>query len=117
MHSASAGGRGTRMAHRIGILGLGVMGERMLRNMRQHPAFAVVAAWDPAAAALDRLSQLQPTARAAVDAAALVADPAVECVYIAAPPSQHLPPAHLPFDPGKAALCGKHPATAPPAAR
>ncbi len=105
------------MAHRIGILGLGVMGERMLRNMRQHPAFAVVAAWDPAAAALDRLSQLQPTARAAVDAAALVADPAVECVYIAAPPSQHLAHAHLAFDHGKAVFCEKPLATDLAAAR
>jgi predicted dehydrogenase len=105
------------MAHRIGILGLGVMGERMLRNMRAHPAFEVVAAWDPTAAALEKLSQLQPTAHAAADAAALVADPAVECVYIAAPPSLHLEHANLAFDHGKAVFCEKPLATDLAAAR
>jgi predicted dehydrogenase len=105
------------MAHRIGILGLGVMGERMLRNMRKHPAFAVVAAWDPAAAALDKLSRIEPGARAAADAAALVADPAVDCVYIAAPPSLHLDHAHLAFDHGKAVFCEKPLATDLAAAR
>jgi predicted dehydrogenase len=105
------------MAHRIGILGLGIMGERMLRNMRDHPAFTVVAAWDPAGAALDKLGQLGPTARAAGDAAALVADPAVDCVYIAAPPAAHLGHAHLAFDHGKAVFCEKPLATNLAAAR
>lgn len=99
------------MAHRIGILGLGIMGERMLRNMRGHSAFTIAAAWDPAAAALAKLDQLAPTARAAADAAALVADPAIDCVYIAAPPAAHLGYAHLAFDHGKAVLCEKPLAT------
>jgi len=99
------------MAHRIGILGLGIMGERMLRNMRDHSGFAVAAAWDPAAAALDKLSQLVPAARAAADPAALVEDPAVDCVYIASPPASHLGHAHLAFDRGKAVFCEKPLAT------
>jgi predicted dehydrogenase len=105
------------MAHRIGMLGLGIMGERMLRNMREHPAFTVVAAWDPAGAALDKLGDLLPAARAAGDAAALVADPAVDCVYIAAPPASHLGHAHLAFDHGKAVFCEKPLATNLAAAR
>jgi predicted dehydrogenase len=105
------------MAHRIGILGLGVMGERMLRNMRGHPAFEVVAAWDPAPGTLDKLSELQPAARPASDAAALIADPAVTCVYIAAPPAAHLAHAHLAFDHGKAVFCEKPLATDLVAAR
>jgi predicted dehydrogenase len=105
------------MAHGIGILGLGVMGERMLRNLREHPAFTVVAAWDPAEAALDKLGRLATQARAAADAAALVADPAVQCVYIAAPPSHHLAHAHLAFDHGKAVFCEKPLATDLAAAR
>lgn len=105
------------MAHGIGILGLGVMGERMLRNMGQHPAFDVVAAWDPAPAALGKLSRWRPTARAVRDAAALVADPAVECVYIATPPSRHLDHADLAFDHGKAVFCEKPLATDLVAAR
>jgi len=105
------------MAHRIGILGLGIMGERMLRNMAQHPAFDVVAAWDPAPPALAKLSRWRPTARALPDAAALIADPAVECVYIAAPPSRHLEHAHLAFDHGKRVFCEKPLATDLVAAR
>jgi predicted dehydrogenase len=105
------------MAHRIGILGLGIMGERMLRNMRDHSAFTIAAAWDPSAAALDRLSQLAPAARAAADPAALVADPAVDCVYIASPPAAHLGHAHLAFDHGKAVFCEKPLATDLAAAR
>ncbi|HEX7967526.1 MAG TPA: Gfo/Idh/MocA family oxidoreductase [Stellaceae bacterium] len=90
------------MAHRIGILGLGEMGERMLRRMKEHPAFAVVAAWDPAPEAAEALRRLQPAARWAGDDAALAGDPAIDCVYIATPPAHHLAAAHLAFDHGKA---------------
>jgi predicted dehydrogenase len=105
------------MAHRIGILGLGIMGERMLRNMGDHPAFTVTAAWDPAGASLDKLGQLMPTARAVADAASLVTDAAVDCVYIAAPPASHLGHAHLAFDHGKTVFCEKPLATDLGAAR
>ena len=90
------------MAHRIGILGLGDMGERMLRRMREHPGFEVVAAWDPAPDAAETLRRLLPAARWAGDAAALAGDPAIDCVYIATPPARHLAAAHLAFDHGKA---------------
>ena len=43
------------MAHGIGIIGLGVMGQRMLASLAHHPGFAVVAASDPSPDALDRL--------------------------------------------------------------
>lgn len=95
------------MAHRIGIIGLGVMGERMLRNMGKHPAFAVAAAWDPAESAARKLKALQPSARFLPNAAALASDPEIDCVYIAAPPASHLAYADLAFDRGKAVFCEK----------
>jgi predicted dehydrogenase len=95
------------MAHRIGIIGLGVMGERMLRNMAKHGGFAVVAAWDPVEETRQKLGAIAPAARFLGDAAALVGDDAVDCVYIAAPPASHLGYANLAFDRGKAVFCEK----------
>ncbi len=105
------------MTHRIGIIGLGVMGERMLRNMSAHPAFAVTAAWDPSPGAAEKLGQLRREARLARDAADLVADPAVDCVYIAAPPAAHLAYCDLAFDHDKAVFCEKPLAVALPESR
>ena len=99
------------MAHRIGILGLGSMGERMARSMRQHAGFAVVAACDPDPGAAAKLARLAPQARLVADAAELAADPAVDCLYIAAPPARHLAHARLAFDRGKAVFCEKPLAT------
>ena len=95
------------MAHGIGIIGLGVMGERMLRNMEKHPAFAVAAAWDPAPATAAKLRTIAPNTRLARDAAELIADERVGCVYIAAPPSTHLGYAAAAFSAGKAVFCEK----------
>jgi len=95
------------MAHGIGIIGLGVMGERMLRNMGKHPAFAVRAAWDPGPAAADKLREIAPSTRLARDAAELIADERVACVYIAAPPAAHLAYAEAAFSAGKVVFCEK----------
>ena len=35
------------MTFRVGIIGLGIMGQRMLSNMAVHDAFDVVAVFDP----------------------------------------------------------------------
>jgi predicted dehydrogenase len=95
------------MAHGIGIIGLGVMGERMLRNMGKHPAFAVAAAWDPAPAAAEKLRAVAPNTRFARDAADLIVDERVDCLYIAAPPGTHLGYAAAAFSAGKAVFCEK----------
>jgi predicted dehydrogenase len=95
------------MAHGIGIIGLGVMGERMLRNLQKHPAFTVVSAWDPAGGAARKLAAIEPRARFARDAVDVAGDPGVACVYIASPPAGHLACAELAFDHGKAVLAEK----------
>jgi predicted dehydrogenase len=105
------------VAHRIGIIGLGFMGEWMLRRAGRHPDLAVVAGWDPAPHAAATLRSLLPEARFARDAADLVADPAVTCVYIAAPPDTHLAYANLAFDHGKAVFSEPPFATDPAACR
>ncbi|HZB92561.1 MAG TPA: Gfo/Idh/MocA family oxidoreductase [Stellaceae bacterium] len=95
------------MAHRIGIIGLGVMGERMLRNLTKHGGFAVAAAWDPDPAAAQRLGAVEPAARFARDADELIGARDVDCVYIASPPATHLAYAERAFDHGKAVFCEK----------
>src|SRR5262249_28420173 len=84
-----------------------VMGERMLRNMGKHPAFAVAAAWDPGRATAEKLRAIAPDTRFARDAADLIADQRIGCVYVAAPPRVHLAYAAAAPSAGKAVFCEK----------
>lgn len=95
------------MAHRIGIIGAGIMGRRMADRIAAHENFTLVAAWDPDAAALAELRRTHPAASPARDAASLCARADVDCVYIAAPPAHHASNANLAFDNGKAVFCEK----------
>jgi predicted dehydrogenase len=95
------------MAHQIGIIGLGIMGQRMLNSMAAHDGFEVAVAWDPSAEAMDALAKDRPQIRRAGSAEALIADPAIDCVYIASPPTSHLAYAMASFDAGKAVFCEK----------
>lgn len=68
----------------VAIIGLGIMGRRMLEYMNQHDAFTPVALWDPDPDACRAAQQQCPqadiasSADAAIDAAALI--------YLACPP-------------------------------
>ena len=95
------------MAHRIGLIGAGIMGRRMADRVAAHPRFVLAAAWDPDRAALDRLLQAHSGAAAVGDARMLVAHDDVDCVYIASPPASHASHAHAAFDRGKAVFCEK----------
>jgi len=95
------------MACGIGIIGLGVMGERMLANMTAHGGHRVVAAWDPSPTARARLAEEHPAVDVAPKAEALAADPAIDCIYIASPPASHLSYAALAFAARKAVFCEK----------
>jgi predicted dehydrogenase len=95
------------MAHRIGIIGAGIMGRRMADRVAAHRGFALVAAWDPDPAAVAGLRQAHPSVAAAADATALCARDDIDCVYVAAPPARHATHVHAAFDRGKAAFCEK----------
>jgi len=73
---------------RLGIIGLGIMGERLMRAALAHGATDVVAVWDPSADALARLAGITPTLTMAASAEAVIA--ASEAVYVASPPSSHI---------------------------
>jgi predicted dehydrogenase len=95
------------MAHGIGIIGLGIMGERMLATMTTHGGHRVVSAWDPSPTAMARLKAQHPDVWAVASAEALITDPAIRCVYIASPPASHLAHAGLAFAGGKVVFSEK----------
>jgi predicted dehydrogenase len=95
------------MAHGIGIIGLGIMGQRMLASLGHHPGFVVVAAWDPAAEALDRLRRDHPAIVGERSAQALAARADIVALYIASPPVSHPAYVDLAWDHGKTAFCEK----------
>ena len=101
---------------RLGIIGAGIMGERMLRAALEHAAESVVLAgvWDPAPAARARIAAALPAVPWADSTAALIA--AADCLYIASPPAAHLDHTGAALAAGKAAFCEKPLASDVPAA-
>ncbi|WP_375592639.1 Gfo/Idh/MocA family oxidoreductase [Algihabitans albus] len=72
------------MQRRIGIVGLGIMGRRLLGAVRRHPGFEPGPLWDPSEAARERAGGIAPHATIAESAAAVIAE--AEVVYLACPP-------------------------------
>ena len=91
----------------IGVIGLGVMGQRMLERLQGHERLRVVAAWDanPAtvAVALGRWPQLPVVA----NAEAVIARPGLQSLYIATPPAAHIALSERAFDAGLSVFCEK----------
>lgn len=69
---------------RVGIVGLGIMGRRLLGAIRSHPGFEPGPLWDPSEAARERAGGIAPDATIAESAAAVIAE--AEVVYLACPP-------------------------------
>ncbi|HEY5292860.1 MAG TPA: Gfo/Idh/MocA family oxidoreductase, partial [Burkholderiales bacterium] len=91
----------------IGIISLGVMGQRMLARLAEHPRARALVAWDPNPAAVDEVRKRYPGLRIAATPAEVISTPALDCVYIASPPASHLAYAHQGFDAGLAVFCEK----------
>ena len=89
------------MRHTIGVIGLGIMGRRMLNNMSAHGGFDVVAAWDPDPDACAMTRDTYPDIRIAGDADEVIGDARVRVVYIASPPATHVEYALAAIDRGK----------------
>jgi predicted dehydrogenase len=88
---------------RLGVVGLGVMGARMLGHALRHPDFVVARAADNNPGAIDRAA-LDVPVTAAAD---LVTADDVDAVYIATPPATHADLAVAAMRSGKAVLCEK----------
>ena len=72
------------MTHKIAIIGLGIMGRRMLENALQHPAFEVCGVWDPSPTSVAKTREMAPGVHVAANAQAAMAG--ADVVYLACPP-------------------------------
>lgn len=72
------------MKHQMAIIGLGIMGRRMLENVLMHPAFELSGVWDPSADAVAKTRGILPAAPVAATAQAAMAG--ADVVYLACPP-------------------------------
>ncbi|MFN3673321.1 MAG: Gfo/Idh/MocA family protein [Bosea sp. (in: a-proteobacteria)] len=91
----------------IGLIGAGIMGERLLRAiLEQTPdQLRVSGVFDPSPAAMARMAAACPDIPQMVSAAALIG--ASDCVYIASPPASHLGHARAAVAAGKTVFCEK----------
>jgi predicted dehydrogenase len=95
------------MVHRIGIIGLGIMGQRMLGNLQGHAGFTAAAAWDAAPPAMEWLRRAHPGILPAATATDLAAGADLAAIYIASPPVSHPDYVNLAWDHGKVVFCEK----------
>ena len=72
------------MAIKVAIIGLGIMGRRMLEHVDRHAAFQPIAVWDPDPAACAVAIQMAPDTRLASSADDALGD--ADMVYLACPP-------------------------------
>ena len=91
----------------IGVISLGVMGQRMLARLAEHPRARALVAWDPSPAAMAEVQQRYPGLRIAATPAEVIGTSALDCLYVASPPASHLGYTHQGFDAGLAVLCEK----------
>lgn len=95
------------MLHTVAVIGLGVMGQRMLGSMALSPHFGVVTAWDPDAGACERTRASYPEIRIAESAEDAIEAEDNRVVYIACPPVWHKAHAIAAMGAGKAVYCEK----------
>lgn len=91
----------------VGVVGLGVMGQRMLDRIEAHPRLQATVVWDDDAQALQRTLAARPALRAAGSNGQLITTPGLHSLYIATPPAAHMALSHAAFDVGLAVLCEK----------
>ena len=101
----------------LGLVGFGIMGERLLRAALAHDPAVIrpVAVWDPAPSAAGRLTAIAPAVPMLDSADAVIA--ACDVLYIASPPAAHIALAEAAFAAGRAAFLEKPLASDLPDAR
>ena len=97
------------MDERIGIavIGLGVIGRRMLEHTALRDDFAITGAWDVDPSARERARADFGHARISADADSAICDPATRVVYIGTPPAFHRHYALAGASQGRAVFCEK----------
>ena len=93
--------------YNIVVIGLGIMGRRMIQYMIPHDRFTVIGAWDPSAESVGSAKAEFPDVKIWDSAEAMIAAPEADLVYIASPPAFHKHYADLAMDAGKPVYCEK----------
>lgn len=91
----------------LAVIGLGVIGTRMLANTAHRADYSIVGAWDPDEGARERARASFAHAPIARSAEAAIADPRTRVVYVGTPPGWHRHYAQLASRHGKALFCEK----------
>ncbi|GAA1507960.1 Gfo/Idh/MocA family protein [Kribbella lupini] len=91
---------------RLGIIGLGAMGARVLQIATTHPEYTVVAAADLDASAVSRYAEQHPSIHFTTTPEEVIAAD-VDAVYIATPPASHADLTEAAFTAGHAVFCEK----------
>lgn len=92
---------------KVAVIGLGVMGRRMITNMSKDGRFEFVGAWDLSDAARQRVAKEFPHVPLVGSAREITANDRAELVYIASPPVSHREYALTAAAAGKAIYCEK----------
>lgn len=95
------------MPHSVSVIGLGVMGQRMLASMALNRHFTVVSGWDPDPGACARTRANYDDMRITESAEDAIQASDCDVVYIACPPVWHKHYAVAAMDAGKAIFCEK----------
>jgi 1,5-anhydro-D-fructose reductase (1,5-anhydro-D-mannitol-forming) len=91
----------------VAIIGLGVMGRRMLANMHKIGGFEFAGGWDPSVDACTDARAIIPDFNITDNPEILISDSRVDLVYIACPPANHKQYASAAIAAGKAIYCEK----------
>ncbi len=96
---------------RLGLIGFGIMGERLLRAALDHAQEFVIPSgvWDPSPAAATRLAGVAGAPAMLASAEAVIAG--CDCLYVAAPPAAHVPLAEAALAAGRSVFLEKPLAT------
>ena len=91
----------------VGVIGLGVMGQRMLDGIKDHPRLCVTMVWDANPDTLGLTRARHPELQAAHSAEQLIHSAGLCSVYIATPPAAHMALSQVALDAGLAVFCEK----------
>ncbi len=91
----------------VGVIGLGVMGQRMLDRIKVHPRLRATLVWDANPDTLGLTQARHSEVRAAHSAEELIRGDGLHSVYIATPPAAHMALSQAALDAGLAVFCEK----------
>lgn len=94
-------------SYRVAIIGLGVIGQRMLNNMPEQGSLEIAGGWDQSTEACAEAKARFPWLGIADDPASLIGSDDVDIVYIGTPPRAHADYVRMALAAGKAVFCEK----------